>query len=126
MRAGQLDRQITVYRNVGTQESTYGTITPQWEPLIALPGSPLVGERFPARVEEVSPSRLESVLADAVRVGRHQVRVMIRWRNDIRSTMRIILHGETDRTYNIIGGPSEIGLRKEAIEFLCEEVTTDG
>lgn len=120
---GSLNREITVQRKVVTQEQVYGTDAVSWEPLSALPGSPVVAERFAAEVVDQAGSISEGVLNGDLQVSRRLVKVRLRWRNDIDSSMRVIVHGDTDRTLQIVGGPFEIGGRKVGIELLCMEIS---
>jgi head-tail adaptor len=124
MRAGELDRQVTVQRKSVTIDTTYGTEVVTWIPLSLLPGSPEVAERFWAQVLDVLPSKAETVLRADLAIARNPVRVRMRWRDDIDSSMRIVVHDDTDRTLQIIAGPAALGGRKDGIELMCEEVTT--
>ena len=119
MRAGGLDRQITIERKQVTQDSSYGTEIITWVPLVAMVGSPTVARRFWAEVQDVLPSRDESVL-QGLATGRRRTRIRLRWRADITSAMRVTVHGDVDTVYQIIGGPAEIEGRRERIELLCE------
>jgi head-tail adaptor len=120
--AGRLDRLITVQRQQKGQESKYGTKTVEWVPLVYLPGSPLVAERFPAEHKDVMPSRAEGTSQGLV-IAKNQARLRIRWRNDMDTSMRYILHGDTDVTYQLISGPAEVLGRKDQIEFMAERIS---
>lgn len=119
MKAGSLNRLITVEKKQISQEPVYGTDLITWVPLIAQPGSPVIAERFHAEVQDVPPGRSESVALGLV-TARNQTRIRLRWRNDITSDMRITLHGDTDVIYQIVAGPAEVDGRKELIEMVCE------
>lgn len=119
MRSGELDREITVERKSVTQDSEYGTEVIAWIPLVPMAGSPVVGERFWAQVQDVMPSRSESVKLGLVE-ARNQTRIRIRWRSDVTSDMRIIVHGDADQVFQIIGGPAQVGGRKRMLEMVCE------
>lgn len=123
MRSGQLNREISVYRKSVTQEQVYGTQVVVWVPLVAAPGSPVLPERFAAEVQDVLPSRSESV-RQGLALARNQVRLRMRWRNDIDSSMKIIVHGDTDVEYQIVGGPAEIGGRRVMLEMMLERYTS--
>jgi head-tail adaptor len=125
MRAGGLDRQITIEKKSVTQDSQYNTDVVTWVPLVVAAGSPAVAERFWAQVQDVMPSRSESV-RQGLAMARNQTRIRMRWRNDIDSTMRVTVHGDTDTVYQIVGGPAEIEGRKERIELVCERYSSDG
>ena len=121
--AGTLTRLITVERQQVVQDANYGSQVVTWVPLAVLPGSPPVAERFWAEVQDVLPSRSESVM-QGLAVARNQTRVRIRWRNDIDSSMRITVHGDTDVVYQIVGGPAEIRGRRRMLEMICEKYSS--
>lgn len=113
MRAGAFDRRITIVKN-GEVDGDYG---PQ-------PGGPdiLVAARIPAQVLDNLPSQSESV-DGGLRMANRPARVRMRYRQGITSDMRVIVHGETDRMYEISGGPAEIG-RREMIELTIREYSS--
>jgi head-tail adaptor len=121
--AGTLTRLITVERQQVVQDANYGSQVVTWVPLAVLPGSPPVAERFWAEVQDALPSRSESVM-QGLAVARNQTRVRIRWRNDIDSSMRITVHGDTDVVYQIVGGPAEIRGRRRMLEMICEKYSS--
>ena len=121
--AGTLDRVITIERKQVTQDADYGTEVITWVPLAVLPGSPPLAEQFHAEVQDALPSRSESVL-QGLAVARNQTRIRIRWRNDIDSSMRITVHGDTDVIYQIVGGPAEIRGRRRMLEMMCEKYSS--
>jgi SPP1 family predicted phage head-tail adaptor len=73
-----------------------------------------------AEVQDVLPSRAESIGNDAINIARRPSRIRIRYRTDITSDMRILYEGKTLR---IVAGPAEIGNR-EGLELMAEEVTS--
>jgi SPP1 family predicted phage head-tail adaptor len=119
MRAGALDHQITIKRKSVTNDTDYGTEIVDWVALAT--------ERFWAEVQDVLPSRSEQV-KQGLAIGRSLTRIRMRYRNDIDSTMRITVHGDTDVTYQIIAGPSVVTSagRKTMIEMMCEIYTSQG
>lgn len=119
MKPPVLDREITVEQKSVTQDSTFGTEVVTWIALSYLPGSPLVAERFPAEIQDVMPSRSESV-QQGLQQARNQTRCRMRYRTDIDSSMRVTIHGDTDRVMQIVAGPAEIGGRREYIELMLE------
>ena len=123
VQAGKLDRQITIEQKSVTIDPDYGTEVITWVPLAVLPGSPVVAERFWAEVQDVMPSRSESVL-QGLAVARNPTRIRVRWRADITSAMRVIVHGDTDVLYQIVGGPAEIRGRKTMLELVCERYSS--
>jgi head-tail adaptor len=117
--------QITVEKPPTGRDPNFNTPSGDWEPLAYLPGSPQVPERFWAERQDVMPSRSEAV-TQGLQVARNQTRIRLRWRDDIDSSMRITVHGETDTLFQIIGGPAEIGGRKAYMELMCERYSTAG
>lgn len=121
MKPPRLDRLVTIEYKSTTQHATYGTDVVTWEPLSEI-GSPLVTEKFWAEVVDVQPGRQESAI-EGLAISRNLTRIRMRYRNDIDSSMRVIVHGDSDVTMQIVGGPSEIG-RKQWIEMLCERISS--
>lgn len=119
MSAGWYWCEITVEKKETTKDATYGTDVVAWVPLVA--GSPV--ERFPALVRDVLPSRAEAV-RQGLETARNQTVIRIRWREDIDSSMRVILHRETDVTLQIVAGPAEVEGRKQKIEMVCERISS--
>lgn len=119
-----LDREVTVEQKSETIDATYGTKVVTWIPLDPMPGSPVIGYRWPAEVRDALPSRSEGVV-QGLKVARNQTRVRLRYRSDIDASMRITIHGDEDRVMQIVGGPAEIGPRKSFIEIVCERVSSD-
>lgn len=78
-----------------------------------------------AEVQDVLPSRAEAV-RQGLAQARNQTRIRMRWRSDVDSTMRIVVHGDSDVVYQIVGGPAEIGGRQREIEMVCEKFSTSG
>lgn len=125
MRVSIFNREVTVQRKEVTKNASFNTEVINWVPLSLLPGSPEVAERFAAEVVDLAPSRAEGAIRTDLSLARNPVRVRMRWRPDIDSTMRVLVHGDgADRVLQIIGGPAEYGGRKQAIELLCEEVSS--
>ena len=123
MRAGNLNRQITIEQKQVTVDATYGTELISWVPLVAEAGSPTVAVRFWAEVQDVLPSRSEAV-TQGLAVARALTRCRLRWRADIDSSMRVTVHGDSDQVYAIIGGPAEVAGRKGMIELLLEKYSS--
>lgn len=123
MSAGRMNRQITIERKQVTQDATFGTEVVTWIPLVAEAGSPTVAVKFWAEVMDALPSRAEAV-TQGLQVARNQTRIRLRWRDDIDSSMRVTLHGDTDRVMQIVGGPAEIDGRKDMIELVCERFSS--
>jgi len=124
-RAGALDREITIEKKQVIQDSTYGTEIVTWVPLVRDGlGSPIIAVRFWAQVQDALPSRAESVKM-GLDVARNQVRIRMRWRDDVDSSMRITVHGEaSDTVMQIVGGPAAIEGRKQFLEMMCEKYSS--
>ncbi len=122
MNSAQHDRQITIERPT-TVDGEFGPTAGPWVPLVALSGSPTVAERFWAEVQDVLPSRSEAV-KQGLAVARNQTRLRMRWRDDIDSSMRVTVHGDADRVYQIVAGPAEIEGRKARIEMMLERYSS--
>lgn len=121
MRARELDRQILIEYKSATLDPIFGTEVPvAWLPLSTVNGVP---ERFWAQVQDALPSRSEAV-TQGLAVARNQTRIRMRWRDDIDSSMRITVFGDTPTVYQIVGGPAEIEGRKERIEMVCERYSS--
>lgn len=110
MTPGPLDRRITIQQKTVTQDPDYGTEVTSWTTFAS---------RIAAQVKDALPSKSESV-QQGIRVATRPARVRIRYRSGITSDMRVVVHGATDRTMQIVGGPAEIG-RREWTELVCEE-----
>jgi SPP1 family predicted phage head-tail adaptor len=106
-----LDRRVTIKRKVATQDATFRSETVTWQTL-AIVWAELVDE---------PPSRSET-LRQGLKQDARRTRVRIRYRTDVDSTMRIDYQG---RELHIVGGPAELG-RKEFLELVCEETSTQG
>lgn len=122
MRAGQFDREITVERKSVSPDPDYGTPVVTWVPL-ATEGSPPVAVRFMAEAQDVLPSRSETG-NNGLLIAANRTRIRMRWRDDIDSSMRIVLHGDGDVVYQIIGGPAVVEGRQQMIELLCEKYSS--
>ena len=115
MRAGRLDRRITIEAKTSTVDPDYGTETVAWATFAS---------RISAQVQDVLPSKSESA-ADGLVIASRPARIRIRYRKNITSDMRIIVHGDADRFMQIVAGPAEIG-RREGIELMAAEYSTQG
>lgn len=110
---------VTIERPIETVDTASGTEDTTWEPLVALPGSPAVAERFWASFRDVKPIRAERTVNE-LSVARNQAELRIRWRDDVTTDMQVTVHRGTDVVYKIIGGPAEVGGRKRELELLLE------
>lgn len=112
-----MDRRITIQRPVDIDDPIYGPQPGGWENVER-------AVRIPAEVKDDLPSRSESV-QNGLRMADRPGRVRIRYRRDLSSDMRIIVHNEVDEIYQISGGPAEIG-RREWTEFTIREYSSNG
>jgi SPP1 family predicted phage head-tail adaptor len=111
MDAGRLDRRVTIMSRNDNQEDVYGTRSITWGEVATVW----------AEVQDMLPSRAERI-ADGVVIANRPCRVRMRWRADVSSANRLRYEG---RELRIIAGPAELG-RREGIELVCEELTTEG
>lgn len=121
IRAGTLDRRITIEAKGVARDPEYGSEVPGWLP---------VASRIPASVRDALPTvrRMERV-EQGIETASQMTRIRIRYRSGLTSAMRIVLHGkrglagqpdEPDRLLQIISGPAEVG-RREGLEFMTED-----
>lgn len=122
MKRSNFNRQIAVLQKQVSRDA-YGGEVVSWVPLVALPGSPVLPERWRAEVQDVLPSKSESI-DHAMAMGAGMARIRMRYRTDIDGTMRIVVYGDVDKTFDIVSGPVEIGGRKDRIEMMCQRFTT--
>lgn len=115
MRAGQLDRRITLEVKTATVDPDYGTETITWT---------VFSSRIAAQVQDVLPSKSESA-ANGIAMATRPARIRTRYLAGITSDMRVVVHGTTDRLMQIIAGPAELG-RREGIELMAVEYSTQG
>ena len=113
MRAGEFDRRVTIEKKVVTQDPSYGTELITWTSLATVW----------AMVVATPPSRNEAVKMRVVE-ARDQATITLRYMPGVDSSMHIIVHYETDVTYQIIGGPERVDGRKRELEMLCERFST--
>lgn len=110
--AGELNRRITFqHRTVTGTDPIYGTPVYGWTEFATVW----------ANVQDKLPSRSEEIV-DGIDIASRACRVRIRFRDDLNSTMRLTIGA---RTLRIIAGPAELGFR-EGVEFMAEELTTEG
>ncbi len=110
MWVGQLDRRITIEAPTITQDA-YGAAVTSWR-LFAVVW---------ANMQDTMPSRSEAVTQGVLSQAKNQTRIRFRYISTFTSAMRIVHDGVT---YNVVGGPAEIGGRKEYIEIVVEEFSS--
>ena len=113
MISGQLDARITIQQKSVALDADYGTEVITWITFAA---------NLPAQVQDMLPSKSETV-KQGLALSANPSRVRLRWMPGIDSSMRVIVHGETDRTCQIIAGPAELG-RREGLELMITEYSS--
>jgi head-tail adaptor len=78
-----------------------------------------------AEIEDMLPSRGER-MANGINVASHPARVRMRYRTDIKASMRFvdITDGTAGRIMQIIAGPAYLG--RNLVEFMVEDYSTAG
>lgn len=113
MRSGQLDRRITIERPTQVDTPPYGMQPGPWE---------VVAARVPAQRQDELPGNTESNV-NGLRLSDSPARLRIRYMRGLTSDMRVIMHDEVDRIYEISSTPAEIG-RREWTEFTIREYSS--
>ena len=109
--ASKLDTRIRIERKVVTHDPQYGTEQVTWTEFACVW----------AEVKDIRPLKAER-LADSIQIGRSPARIRIRYLAGLAADMRIIID---TRVHQIISGPALLG-RREAMEFMVEEYTSEG
>lgn len=117
MRAGELDRRITILGPTVIDDPEYGLQPGPYEAIVN-------GVRIPAKRMDDRPSNAESV-GNGLRLSYKPGVLYIRYRKDIRSDMRVVMHDEDDKLYEMSSEPAEIG-RREWLEISIKEYSTNG
>lgn len=110
--AGDLDTRVTFQRKSATVDADSGRDIVTWVDVATVW----------AQVQDVLPSRSEAV-RQGLEVAKNQTRIRTRYRSDIDSAMRVVVQRREDVTYQIVGGPAELG-RREGLEIVCERYST--
>lgn len=114
MHAGQLDRVITIQRQVHAESPDgYGVQPGAWVDVFT---------RVPAQVQDALPSKSESG-EGGLRQADRPARVRMRFTRGISPDMRIVVHNDVDDIYQIDSEPAEIG-RREWLEFTARAFRT--
>lgn len=114
MRASVRDKKILIERKQVTRDEDYNTEVIVW----------VRHARLWANVQDVLPSKDENN-DNGIRIGKRRVRIRINFRSDVTGDMRVVIEKPTRSVLQIVGGPAELG-RKEGMEIMCEEYSTDG
>ena len=91
----------------------YGLQPGPWEVVVA---------RLPAQRQDDLPSNTEAN-TNGLRTSDSPARLRIRYMRGLTSDMRVTMHDEVDRLYQISSTPAEIG-RREWLEFTIREYST--
>lgn len=117
--------RLVQFENPPTARNTVdGTPEGDWTPLAYEPGSPAVASKWRVEWKPTMPSRSESV-RQGLEVARDQIRIRMRWRNDISAKQRV-LDVATGDYWQVAGGPAEIGGRRAYLELVLERFSTGG
>jgi SPP1 family predicted phage head-tail adaptor len=109
--ASKLDTRIRIERKAVTRDAQYGTEVLTWAPFACVW----------AEVKDILPSRAERQ-AESIQIGRRPARLRIRYLAGLAADMRVIIDS---RVHQIISGPATLG-RREAMEFMVEEYSSEG
>lgn len=74
-------------------------------------------------VQDDLPSKSEAV-ANGLVISKSRSRIRFRYLATVTSACRITVRGATDRQFQIIGGPAEIGDRHTFMECYCETASS--
>jgi head-tail adaptor len=108
----KLNWRCTVERKSTTRDSNFGTAVIVW----------VTQCTTWVNVQDVLPSRSSEAVSNNLATVVQKVRVRMRRRTDIDSSMRLVINRPTAKTYQIVAGPAELD-GKKYIEFLAEEFT---
>jgi SPP1 family predicted phage head-tail adaptor len=114
MRAEKYDQRIRIEVKQATPDPDYGTPVITWATFVTVW----------AQVQDVLPSKAETQ-STGVRVSTRPARIRTRYLGGVTTDMRVVLLSRGNRVLQIISGPAELG-RKEGLEFMAEEYSTDG
>lgn len=73
-------------------------------------------------VQDDLPSKSEAVQQGLV-IAKNRARIRFRYLATVTSACRITIRGATDRTFNIVGGPAELG-NHQYHEVYCETASS--
>ncbi len=102
---GPLNQRISIEKKVVTQDPDYGTELVTWTPLATVW----------ANIVDNLPSNSEAV-KDGLAMAADTSVMIIRFRGDVDTSMRIIAYRPNRLVYQIIAGPAEIG-KRQYLEF---------
>lgn len=122
---GEFMRLVSIEVPPTGRDATFNTPTGAWTPLAYAPGSPAVASKWRAEWMPTMPSRSESV-RQGLEVAREQVRMRMRWRDDVEARMRVRLYGNDETLWQIVGGPTPVMGRMKLLELVLERFSTEG
>ena len=111
--AAVLDQRVRIEKMQTTQDADYGTAIITWVPHATVW----------AQVQDVLPSKAEAQ-ANGMRLTTSPCRIRTRYLAGVTAAMRLVLLTRSDRVLQIVTNPAELG-RKEGLEFMAEEYSTD-
>jgi len=109
----KLDQRIRIESKQVTTDPDYGTQVISWVTFATVW----------AEIQDVLPSKGESQ-ANGIRMSNRPARVRTRHLSGVTSDMRIVIPNRDNKVMQIVSGVAVIG-RKEKIEFMAEEYSTD-
>ena len=112
LRAGRRRTQIELLTFREEQEEEFGTMVRRWVPVMTAM----------AEVQDMLPSRTERV-AEAIDLSLRRSRIRMLRREGVVPTMRVKIG---DQVMRIIAGPALIGRRRDGLELVVEEHSTEG
>lgn len=114
MEIGKLNRRIQIRQSFTVTDPVYGSDVTHWLPLVDVW----------ANIQDVMPSRDESVLSGSLEVSQQRIRIRIRWRKEVTSANQIRINYPTEKILEIVGGPAEIGGNRAFLEIMCEQISS--
>lgn len=111
--AAVLDQRIRIEKVLTTSDADYGTPVVTW----------VAHATVWAQVQDVLPSKAEAQ-PNALRLTIGPSRIRTRYLAGVTAAMRVVLLTRGNRVLQIVTAPAELG-RKEGLEFMAEEYSTD-
>ncbi len=113
MKPVNMDQRIRIEVKQTTQDPEYGTPVITWATFATVW----------AQVQDVLPSKAEAQ-GNGLRVANRPARIRTRYLAGVTTDMRVVQLHRGNRVLQIVSGPAELG-RKEGLEFMAEEYSTD-
>lgn len=112
MNIGPLNSRCRIEQKSSVPDPDYGTEVITWTLLAVVWCS----------IQDELPSKSEAVKQGLVTAS-SRARVRMRYRTDIDSSMRLVIHRPAETVYQIIGGPAILG-NKDGIELFVEKYSS--